>query len=81
MLHVQYKCTCTAHIRRCNPATLVSQGAVQQQGEDRQMAAGKQHTALVTPDTAATVHHTELAVHTAEVVRMPAELGVGTPAD
>lgn len=54
---------------------------MQQQGEDRQMAAGKQHTALVTPDTAATVHHTELAVHTAEVVRMPAELGVGTPAD
>lgn len=58
---------------------LVSLVAVQQQEGGRQLAAGKQHTALVPPGTAATVHQVALAVHIA-VVGMPAEVGAGMPA-
>lgn len=58
---------------------LVSLVAVQQQEGGRQLAAGKQRTALVSPGTAATVHHIALAAHIA-VVGMPAEVGAGMPA-
>lgn len=44
-----------------------------------QVAAGKQGTVLASPDTAATVHHTEVAAHIA-VAGMAAEVGEGMPA-
>lgn len=58
------------------PSSLVIIQEEQQQGEGMQMAAGKQGTVLVLPDTAATVHHTELAAHIA-VVGRAAEVGEG----
>ena len=44
-----------------------------------QAAAGKQGAVPAYPDTAATVHHTEVAVHIA-VAGMAAEVGEGMPA-
>ena len=59
----------------------------QQQAEGMQVpagmqaAAGKQGTVLASPDTAATVHHSEVAVHTAVAgMAAAAEVGEGMPA-
>lgn len=63
---------------------VITQGE-QQQAEGMQVpagmqvAAGKQGTVLASPDTAATVHHTEVAVHIA-VAGMAAEVGEDMPA-
>ena len=71
--------------KQCDSSTLVITPGEQQQGEGTQVAAGmhaaadKQGTVLASPDTAAIVRHTEVAVHIA-VVGMAAGVGEGMPA-
>ena len=73
------------HAKQCNSPTLAITQEEQQRGEGMQVAAGmqaaadKQDIVLACPDTAAIVHHTEVAVHTAEV-GMAAGVGEGMPA-
>ena len=58
-------------------ASVITQGE-QQHGEGTQVAAGMQDTVLGSPDTAAIVRHTEVAVHIAEV-GMAAGVGEDMP--
>ena len=73
------------HAKQCHSSTLVITQGEQQQGEGTQVAAGmhaaadKQGTVLASPDTAAIVLHTEVAVNMA-VVGMAAGVGEGMPA-